>query len=103
MQEVITINADGSIGGCPNTSIEHAYASIDDSAKTIADNRQKAALVKTEQTKSISCYSCDLYQVCNGDCHQLSWQNDLCPAPKQLIRRIQHDLARKKKISLCDA
>jgi hypothetical protein len=40
---------------------------------------------------------CDLYEICNGDCHQLSWQDYTCATPKKLIRRIKDDLEREKE------
>jgi radical SAM protein with 4Fe4S-binding SPASM domain len=100
MQEVITINANGTIGGCPNSAIEHYFADIDSVPKTLCDNCTRSKLIKNEQTRSIDCYSCDLYTICNGDCHQLTWQDDSCPAPKNLIRRIKNDVERQEKNGL---
>ena len=95
MQEVVTINANGTIGGCPNSSITQFYTNVDNEPSAIHDSCTRNQLIKTEQTREIGCYYCDLYAVCNGDCHQLAWQNGICPAPKNLIRRIKYDVARQ--------
>jgi radical SAM protein with 4Fe4S-binding SPASM domain len=98
MKEVITINANGTIGGCPNSSIGSHYTDINQSSCNGCKNNKHQELINTEQTKELECYICDLYHICNGDCHQLSWQNGICPSPKKLIRRIKNDMEREKKI-----
>jgi hypothetical protein len=25
---------------------------------------------------------------CGGDCHRLAWEGDVCPAPKQLMKKL---------------
>jgi radical SAM protein with 4Fe4S-binding SPASM domain len=95
MENVITINADGSIGGCPNTSLSYSFSNINIDPIELLKNEDRRKLIKIEETKNSHCYYCKLLPYCNGDCHQLSWQNDNCPAPKKLIRRLIDDLERK--------
>lgn len=95
MQEVVTLNANGTIGGCPNSAIAQFYTNVDSEPAVMCESCARNQLIKNEQTREIGCYYCDLYTICNGDCHQLSWQNGICPAPKNLIRRIKDDVARK--------
>ena len=92
MKNVITINADGSIGGCPNSAPNHFFTSIEEDPKELYKNKLRNELIHREEIRHIECYACDLYQICNGDCHQLDWQGDICPAPKQLIYAIQKNI-----------
>lgn len=103
MSEVITINANGTIGGCPNSAITKYYTTINNHASDINNNSKLNTLIKNENTFDIGCLMCDLYKICNGDCHQLSWQGDVCATPKKLLRRIRDDMEREKKIIIPNA
>lgn len=103
MKEVITINANGTIGGCPNSAISKYYTNINESPIGICKNYKLSELINAERTRHMECFICDLYQICNGDCHQLSWRNNVCCSPKKLIRRIKHDMETAEKISISDA
>lgn len=94
-----TINADGTIGGCPNTAIKGWFMRTDG----FYDKEKHKELIQRECIRNPACYTCDLFKVCNGDCHQLSWQGKTCPAPKKLIRRIIDDVAQQKGIGKSDA
>lgn len=88
MQSVLTINADGTIGGCPNTSIKNWFFDLDGHANP----ELRAQLIKKEQTHDARCYMCDLFPECNGDCHQLSWLDGKCYVPKKLFHAIKSDM-----------
>lgn len=88
MQNVLTINADGTIGGCPNSSIKNWFFTLDGIVNKDLRNR----LIKNEQLRNPVCYACDLFQECNGDCHQLSWIDKKCYTPKRLFRQIKKDI-----------
>lgn len=90
MRSTLTINADGSIGGCPNSSLQHWFYHING----YADEAKRNELINIEYTRHPECYSCDLYEYCNGSCHQLSWKNGECPEPKNLWRKMINDMAR---------
>ena len=99
MLDVITINADGSYGGCPNSAISQPFGDIHGDYR---EERHKH-LIECEKSRNLSCLTCDLFKVCNGDCHQLTWQNGICPEPKKLLRRIINDVETEKKTCLSDA
>jgi len=88
MSSVLTINADGSIGGCPNSSLLNSYTNINESPIQILKNRCRECLIKKEQIRNEKCYLCSLFKYCNGDCHQLSWQNNICPAPRRILKHL---------------
>lgn len=85
-RNVITINPDGKIAGCPNCS-NKTYGTLDGNIdQTVYDK-----LVKEEELKNNGCYICELYEYCNGDCFQLKWDESGCPGLKQIIERILND------------
>ena len=88
MKDVLTINADGSVGACPNSSLTAPFTSIYEKAQVIYDKRLE--LIKMEELRNISCYSCDYFCVCNGDCCQLSFLHGECPFPKNLAKAIKN-------------
>lgn len=88
MQNVITINANGTIGGCPNTALCNNFGDIHTEPQKLAFSSCRLCSIHNEEQRNPNCYVCDLYNICNGDCHQLSWQDDICPAPKKLIREL---------------
>lgn len=88
MSNVITINADGSIGGCPNTALCSNFGNINSEPTEIIKNPCRLCSIQNEQIRDSRCYICDLFNICNGDCHQLSWQGDYCPAPKKLMKEL---------------
>lgn len=88
MKDVVTINADGSIGGCPNIALIYPYTNINQNPQNIFTNITRNQLIKQEQLKNNKCYCCDYYTMCNGDCFQLSWQDNICPMPKNILNKI---------------
>lgn len=88
MKDVITINADGSIGGCPNIALLYPYTNISQNPNNIFNNQLRNKLIRQEQIKNTKCYCCDFYKNCNGDCFQLSWQNNICPMPKNILMKM---------------
>ena len=87
MQEVRTINADGTIGGCPNTAVKNFFADTEGHY----NKELHFKLIQKECRPHMECLACELYKVCHGDCHQLSWQENVCPEPKKLVKEIIHD------------
>lgn len=83
MENVITINPDGSICGCPNQS-DKVYDNIDGTIKNYAYSQKELSC--EEMKKDKRCYSCQYFSYCNGDCFQLKWDDDICPAPKKIYR-----------------
>ena len=93
MSNVLTINADGTVGGCPNTAKQNYFYTIE--GEEIIEQRN--SLIVKESIRHTECYTCDLYGYCNGSCHQLSWQGTVCPEPKQLWRHIIYDMDMEKE------
>ena len=79
-ENVITINPDGSICGCPNQP-NRCYANIDNKTEY---EYTKIELSCQEKKKDKRCYSCQYFRYCNGDCFQLKWDDDICPAPRKI-------------------
>lgn len=90
-QKLFTINADGTIAGCPNTAPTMHYATLDTTKEEILSNSKRCNIIASELTRDPRCLSCNVYKYCNGDCHQLQWQGDICPAPKLLMRKLNEE------------
>ena len=88
MKDVLTINADGSVGACPNSSLTAPFTSIYESVQPIYEKQQK--LIKREELRQLSCYTCNYFSICNGDCCQLSFFHGECPFPKNLANAIKN-------------
>ncbi|MAZ47366.1 MAG: hypothetical protein CME65_02315 [Halobacteriovoraceae bacterium] len=88
-QKVFTINADGSIGGCPNTAAESPFAHINENIDDILFNPGRLCNIEKESRRNQACYTCEVYDICNGDCHQLAWENGVCAAPKTLMSAVK--------------
>ena len=89
-QKLFTINADGTIAGCPNSAPTDFYATLDDHPETIEINTKRCGIIAKEASRDPRCYECDVFKYCNGDCHQLEWQDDICAAPKLLMRELKN-------------
>ena len=90
-QKIFTLNADGTIGGCPNAAPEKQFGTIDDSILTLLYSPGRMKNVQCEMNRDPRCYSCPVYDVCNGDCNQLKWDGDICPAPKSLMTYLRQE------------
>lgn len=87
-EKLFTLNADGSIAGCPNSAPEDCYAHISDSMDELFNNPDRLNIIACERSRDPRCYECPVFQYCGGDCHQLEWQGDICGAPKSLMRHL---------------
>ena len=47
--------------------------------------------ITKESMLNPNCTTCDVYNICNGDCHQLAWDGDICAAPKTLMQELKRD------------
>lgn len=88
-KKIFTVNADGAIGGCPNSAVDNTFGTIDDSIYHLLTAPGRIDNIICESERNPVCYTCDVYDVCNGDCHQLAWDGDVCASPKQLMRHIK--------------
>lgn len=87
-ESIFTLNADGSIAGCPNSAPEEAYGHIDWPIDTLFNSSKRLDVVVKEASRSESCFTCPVYSYCGGDCHRLSWEGDVCAAPRQLMKKL---------------
>jgi radical SAM protein with 4Fe4S-binding SPASM domain len=88
-QKIFTLNATGTIGGCPNGAVDTTFGHITDDIRTLLASRGRQHNIACEMTRNNLCYTCDVYDICNGDCHQLQWEGDICASPKSLMRQIK--------------
>lgn len=83
----MTINADGSVGNCPNDARVNPVARMEDGAReAIKRIHQKKHTPKKE------CLLCKWFPYCRSGCEQLEWQGDTCPYPKQLAETIWRNM-----------
>lgn len=99
-EKLLTINADGSIAGCPNSAPEDYYAHIDDSIEHLLYNPKRINAIACERSRDPRCYECPVFAFCGGDCHQLEWQDNICGAPKSLMLELKNKHKYRKVIKL---
>ncbi len=85
-QKLHTINADGTVAGCPNAAPTDWYGTIDTPALEVRSSPKRMEIISCElHERDPRCYKCPVFMYCHSDCHQLEWMDDVCPAPKQLM------------------
>lgn len=98
-EKLFTLNADGTIAGCPNSAPEAYFGNINQDIEELLNSPQRLENIACERARDSRCYDCEVFQYCNSDCHQLEWQNDICGAPKSLMFELsQINMHMKKKI-----
>ncbi len=93
-QKILTINASGSIGGCPNGATTKTFGHIKDDVFQVMSAPGRLCNISEEMGRHPVCHTCPVHDICNGDCHQLNWQGDICAAPKTLMTELKHNMAR---------
>ena len=83
-QSLLTINANGTISGCPNTAPVDYWGHIDHNILDMLKSKKRLEIIGCETQRDPRCYTCPAFSVCNGDCHQLAWDGDVCAAPKSI-------------------
>jgi len=101
-EKLFTLNADGTIAGCPNSAPEAFFGHIDQDIQELLNSPQRLENIACERSRDPRCYTCEVFQYCNSDCHQLEWQNDVCGAPKSLMYYLAeiNSSVKKKFISI---
>jgi radical SAM protein with 4Fe4S-binding SPASM domain len=99
-QKLLTINADGTIAGCPNSAPNDAWGHIDEDIKTLLGSKPRIDAIVKEMQRNPICLTCPVADVCNGDCYKLSWENDMCAAPKTLMKHLKLDGSHLKELIL---
>lgn len=91
---LLTINADGTIAGCPNTGPIQAWGHIQNSISENLQSAQRIRAIACERfDRNQACYSCEAFQYCNSDCSKLPWDEDgtRCPAPKEIWTQMMRE------------
>lgn len=102
-QKILTINPDGSVGGCPNGATWNTFGNISQDVNTLLYSPGRMCNIQEESTRPEPCWTCPVFNICNSDCHQLMWQNpdgvfvkhraprqgDICAAPKSFMLHIK--------------
>jgi radical SAM protein with 4Fe4S-binding SPASM domain len=91
-QKIFTLNADGTIGGCPNGAPESQFGTLDDNMYKLITSPGRMKNIQCEINRNSACYTCPVFDVCNGDCNQLPWQGNICPAPKTLMTHLRDQM-----------
>jgi radical SAM protein with 4Fe4S-binding SPASM domain len=99
-EKLFTINADGTLSGCPNAAPEFQFGHIDQDIKEMMMSSKRIENIACERSRDPRCYTCDVFEYCGGDCHQLSWQGDICGAPKSLMRFLKGDTKKVWNLTL---
>ena len=90
-QTLLTINADGSIAGCPNTAPKNSWGHIDMRVMDSLKSEKRMSTITCETIRDPRCEKCPVNQICNGDCHQLGWEGNICGAPKSLMLKMDKE------------
>jgi radical SAM protein with 4Fe4S-binding SPASM domain len=96
--KIITINADGTLAGCPNSAPYKTWGNLSEGYERFLTSSERVGAICKEKMRNPACYTCDVSSVCNGDCYKLKWDGDVCSAPKSLMRLLKNDSQEKEKI-----
>ena len=88
-EKLFTLNPDGSISGCPNAAPEFQFGNIDDAIPQLMKSPKRIINMLEERSRNPNCYTCEVFEYCGGDCHQLEWQGNVCGAPKSLMKLLK--------------
>jgi len=85
-QSLITINADGTLSGCPNSAPKDTWGNIDQDLNSLLRSSCRVNAICSEMKRNEVCINCPVSSICNGDCYKLPWEGDVCAAPKTLMK-----------------
>jgi radical SAM protein with 4Fe4S-binding SPASM domain len=88
-QKLITINANGTLSGCPNSAPTSLWGKIDENPSNFIKSNQRTDAICKELTRNSICLTCEVNDLCNGDCYKLKWDGDICSAPKTLFKYLK--------------
>lgn len=87
-QNLVTINSDGSLSGCPNAAPRLIHAKMDEGVDAFISSDGRIEQIARELTWGNTCLSCDVFDLCGGDCHRLPWQDGRCGGLKNTLRHL---------------
>jgi radical SAM protein with 4Fe4S-binding SPASM domain len=88
-QTILSVNANGTISSCINKGNYNIFGDIHQEPLEMMSSDTRKNSIVCEVNRDVKCLSCELYSLCNGDCHNLEWQGDTCPAPKETMKFIK--------------
>lgn len=90
-QKLFTINADGTIAGCPNSAPEDHYGHLDMDIYDLLFSPKRIGIIACEVAGNPLCLECPVYKYCGGDCHQLEWEGTQCASPRSLMKQLDNE------------
>jgi radical SAM protein with 4Fe4S-binding SPASM domain len=90
-QSLVTINADGTLSGCPNSAPSEYWGNIGWTMEDNLKSKKRLKVMACEMKRNENCLKCPVSSICNGDCHRLPWQEDICAAPKSLMKKFKEE------------
>ena len=88
-ERLLTINANGSIAGCPNSAPTEFFGHISQPLDDMFTSNRRTESIINEKMRNPNCYQCPVFKYCGSDCHKLDWEEidgrNVCPAPKSLM------------------
>jgi radical SAM protein with 4Fe4S-binding SPASM domain len=84
-KNTMTINANGTIGVCPNDAQINIIGDFNTNIKEMLHGKCSSCYIKKE------CLICDDFDQCFGSCPQMEWQGDICPYPHKLASLIKRE------------
>lgn len=92
MLKTLTINADGTIGTCPNVSKQTVLGTLDDPFSDVMNSELRSQLIISERLRRQECLDCSFFQVCNGGCMQTTG----CYEGKKFFSVLEEALSKDK-------
>ena len=86
-QSIFTVNADETIGGCPNTADTEIWGNLSDGYQKIILSAMRKNSILKEKFHRDECLACEFFLECNGDCHQLK----SCFGLKKIMKKIKEN------------
>lgn len=90
-QHLATLSADGHLSGCPNSAGDVDFSRLADGAEGFLNSKGRRQEITRELDFHPNCLSCDVFDICGGDCHRLTWQDGRCAGLKHLLRHMRGD------------
>lgn len=87
-ERLLTISANGAITGCPNSAQEESFGITSMSMEELFFSAKRLNAMTEERMRNEKCFECPVFSYCGSDCHRLSWDGDICPAPKELMKKL---------------
>jgi len=86
--QVLTLNANGTISGCPSNSFE-VYGRMDNSIKDLFKSKMRVKFALHESRFNEVCFKCDQFDFCGGGCILTDWQGNHCNNLSRTMRKIR--------------